>query len=93
MRKFLGMAVGTAIAVAVSAANAQTAEGTIEEIDPVMKTITVDGQVYTMPEETAAGTDVNDLEVGDRVNITYETDEGADEDATHRAMLVEKVEQ
>jgi hypothetical protein len=46
-----------------------------------------------MPEETAAGTDVNDLEVGDRVNITYETDEGADEDATHRAMLVEKVEQ
>jgi hypothetical protein len=93
MRKMLGLAAGMAIAFAASIANAQTAQGTIEEIDPVAKTIIVDGEVYQMPDETTAGVSLDELKVGDKVDITFNEEEGSDEDARHLATMVEKVEE
>lgn len=93
MRKILGLALGTALAFAASTASAQNVQGTIEEIDPVAKTIIVDGEVYQMPDEMTAGTSLEDLKVGDKVDIMYNPEEGGDEDAHHRAMMVEKIEE
>jgi PDZ domain-containing secreted protein len=92
MRKMIGLALGTAVAFAASIASAQNAQGMIEEIDPVAKTIIVDGEVYRMPDETTAGVSLEELKVGDRVDITYNPEEGSDEDAQHEAMMVEKIE-
>lgn len=93
MRKIVGLALGTALAFAASTASAQNVQGTIEEIDPVAKTIIVDGEVYEMPDEMTAGTSLEDLKVGDKVDIMYNPEEGGDEDARHRAMMVEKMEE
>jgi hypothetical protein len=93
MRKMIGLALGTAVAFAASIASAQNAQGTIEEIDPVAKTIIVDGEVYRMPDETTAGISLEELKVRDRVDITYNPEEGSDEDAHHEAMMVEKIEE
>ncbi len=93
MRKMLGLAAGMAIAFAASIASAQNAQGTIEEIDPVAKTIIVDGEVYQMPDETTAGVSLEELKVGDKVDITYNPEEGSDEDARHMATMVEKIEE
>ena len=93
MRKMLGLAAGMAIAFAASIASAQNAQGTIEEIDPVAKTIIVDGEVYQMPDSTTAGTPLEELKVGDKVDIMFSQEEGEDEGAPQRAMMVEKIEE
>lgn len=93
MRKTVGLALGAALALAAGVASAQNAQGTIEQIDPVAKTIIVDGEVYQMPDEITAGSPLEDLKVGDRVDITYNPEEGSDEDARHQAMMVEKIEE
>jgi hypothetical protein len=93
MRKILGMAVGTAIALAVTAASAQSVEGTIEAMDPLAKSITVDGKIYQMPEAMTAGTDFDDLKVGDKVDIHYNPEDGSDEDSRYQAMQVEKIKE
>jgi PDZ domain-containing secreted protein len=59
----------------------------------VAKAIIIDGEVYKMPDETTAGVSLEELKVGDKVDITYTEEEGSDEDAQHEAMMVEKIEE
>jgi hypothetical protein len=92
MRKMIGFAVATALAFAAGVASAQNAQGTIENIDPVAKTIVVDGQVYQMPDETTAGVALEELEVGDKVDITFSDEDRGDDTSVQKAMMVEKVE-
>ena len=92
MRKMIGFAVATALAFAAGVASAQNAQGTIENIDPVAKTIVVDGQVYQMPDETTAGVSLEELEVGDKVDITFSDEDRGDDTSVQKAMMVEKVE-
>ena len=93
MRKFVGLVLGMAIAGAASIASAQNVQGTVEEIDPVAKTIIVDGDVFQMPDATTAGTPLEELKVGDKVDIMYNPEEGSDEDSRYRAMQVEKIQE
>ena len=93
MRKMLGLALGSALAFAASTARAGDVQGTIEEIDPVAKSIIVDGEVYQMPDSTTAGISLEELKVGDKVDITFSVEEGEDEGAPQRAMMVEKIEE
>ena len=93
MRKMLGLAAGMVIAFAASIASAQDVQGTIEEIDPVAKTITVDGEVYQMPDATTAGTSLEDLKVGDKVDIMFNPEDEQDSEAARNAMMVEKIEE
>jgi hypothetical protein len=55
MPRTLGLALGAAVALAAGVASAQDVQGTISEIDPIAKSITVDGQSYRMPDATTAG--------------------------------------
>lgn len=57
------------------------------------KTITVDGEIHRMPDATTAGTSLEELEVGDEVDIMYNPEESSDEDSHYRAMMVEKIEE
>ena len=93
MRKMIGFALATAVAFAAGVASAQNVQGTIEEIDPVAKSIIVDGEVYQMPDSTTAGTPLEELKVGDKVDIMFSQEEGEDEGAPQRAMMVEKIEE
>jgi Protein of unknown function (DUF1344) len=92
MRKTAGWVLGVAIAVAAGTASAQSVQGTIEEIDPVAKSILVDGNVYQM-DETTAGTPFEELKVGDEVNITASEEDRGEEQSMQPAMMVEKVEE
>jgi hypothetical protein len=95
MRNMSGLALGAAIAFAAGIASAQTPNvqgGTIEQIDPVAKTIVVEGKVYQMPDETTAGTPLEQLKVGDKVDITAPDEDRGDQDARPTAIMVEKVE-
>lgn len=93
MRKMIGVALGTAVAFAASMASADNVQGTVEKIDPVAKSIVVDGAVYQMPDETTEGTPLEELKVGDKVDIMFSLEEGSDEGAPQRAMMVEKIEE
>jgi hypothetical protein len=93
MYKTAGLALGTALALAASIASAQNVQGTVENIDPGAKTIVVDGRTYQMPEETTEGTPIEELKVGDKVEITVSEEGGADEEAMQPAMMVQKVEE
>jgi hypothetical protein len=67
-------------------------QGTISDIDPIAKSITVDGQSYHMPDATTAGVSLDQLNVGEKVeSILKPLDEG--QDAYRRAMMVKKVEE
>jgi Protein of unknown function (DUF1344) len=95
MRKMLGLALGTAIAFGAGIASAQDQNvrgGTIEDIDPVAETIVVDGKAYQMPDETTAGTALEELQVGDKVDITVPDEQRGGQDSLPQAMMVEKVE-
>ena len=92
MRKTAGLALGAAIAVAAGVASAQSVEGTIENIDPIAKSIVVDGKVYQI-DSTTAGTPFEELDVGDKVNITAREEDRGEEEAMQPAMMVEKVEE
>jgi Protein of unknown function (DUF1344) len=95
MRKMLGLALGTAIAVGAGIASAQDQNvqgGTIEDIDPAAETIVVDGKTYQMPDETTAGTALEENKVGDKVDITLPDEDRGGQDSLPRAMMVEKVE-
>jgi hypothetical protein len=93
MRKMIGFALATAVAFAASVASAQNVQGTIEEIDPVGKSIVVDGKVYQMPDEMTAGTPLEELKVGDKVDITVNEEDRGDDESRARAMMVNKVEE
>jgi hypothetical protein len=92
MRKTAGLVLGAAIAVAASIASAQSVQGTIENIDPVAKSIVVDDKVYQI-DETTAGTPFEELEVGDKVNITASDEDRGEDESMQPAMMVEKVEE
>jgi hypothetical protein len=62
-------------------------------MDPLAKSITVDGKIYQMPEAMTAGTDLDDLKVGDKVDILYNPEDGSDEDSRYQAMQVEKIKE
>jgi hypothetical protein len=94
MRKMLGLALGTAMAFGAGIASAQNQNvesGTVENIDPVAKTIVVEGQTYQMPDETTAGTPLEELEVGDKVDITVPDEDRGGQDSMPRARMVQKV--
>jgi hypothetical protein len=93
MHKTAGLALGTALVLAASIASAQNVQGTVENIDPAAKTIVVDGRTYQMPEEMTEGTPIEELKVGDKVEITVSEESGADEEAMQPAMMVQKVEE
>ncbi len=81
------------MALAASVASAQNVQGTIENIDPVAQTIVVDGNVYQIARQTTAGTPLEELKVGDKVNITASEEDRGDEGSNQPAMMVEKVEE
>jgi hypothetical protein len=94
MRKTLGVALGAAIAFGAGIASAQNQNvqgGTIENIDPVAKTIVVEGRAYQIPDETTAGTPFEELEVGDKVDIMVPEEDSGEQDSMPRAMMVQKV--
>jgi hypothetical protein len=93
MHKTAGLALGTALVLAASIASAQNVQGTVENIDPAAKTIVVDGRTYQMPEEMTEGTPIEELKVGDKVEITVSEESGAGEEAMQPAMMVQKVEE
>jgi PDZ domain-containing secreted protein len=74
-------------------ASAQNVQGTVENIDPAAKTIVVDGRTYQMPEETTEGTPIEELKVGDKVEITVSEEEGGEEEAIQPVMMIQKVEE
>ncbi len=92
MRKAVGVALVTAMALAASIASAQNVQGTIENIDPVANSIVVDGKVYQM-DETTGGTPFEELKVGDKVDITVSGEDRGDDESMQPAMMVEKVEE
>jgi hypothetical protein len=65
----------------------------VENIDPAAKTIVVDGRTYQMPEETTEGTPIEELKVGDKVEITVSEEEGGEEEAIQPVMMIQKVEE
>lgn len=97
MRKIAGLALGLVVGLAAGIASAQNVQGTVVDIDPTAKTITVEqGQgteVYRMPEATTAGVSLEELKVGDRVDVLFNPEDEQDSEAVHNAMMVEKIEE
>jgi len=91
MRKMM-IAIGSAAALAAGVAQAEQAEGTIEQIDTTAGTIMVDDDVYRVMDEGTAGATIEDLKEGDKVTIQYKDEEGTDGDAFFNALQVDKVE-
>ena len=93
MRKILGLALGAAVACAATSASAEEVRGTIEKIDPVAKAIIVNGDAYRMPEATTGGVSLDQLKVGDKVEIMYNQEDPTSQEAYPQAMMVKKVEE
>jgi hypothetical protein len=93
MRNMLGFALGMAVAFAASSASAGNVQGTIENIDPVARTILVDGKVYQIPEETTGGISIEELKAGDKVDMTVKDEDRGDESANQPVLMIEKIEE
>ena len=50
-------------------------------------------KVYQMPDETTAGTSLEELKVGDKVDITVNEEDRGDDESRARAMMINKVEE
>ena len=96
MRKIAGLVLGMVVGLAAAVASAQNVQGTVVEIDPTAKTITVDQgaerEVYRMPEATTAGVSLEELKVGDRVDVMFNPEDEQDSEAVRSATMVEKIE-
>jgi Cu/Ag efflux protein CusF len=87
----MGLALGTALGLAASAALAENLEGTIEKIDRNAKTMVVEGEVFDVTEVMTAGATLDDLKEGDKVDVFYT--EKKNEDDQHTAMEITKISQ
>jgi hypothetical protein len=76
MPRTLGFALGAAVALAAGVASAQDVQGTMSDVDPIAKSITVDGQSDRMPVATTAGVSLDQLNVGEKVEIIFKPDAG-----------------
>jgi Cu/Ag efflux protein CusF len=87
----MGLALGTALGLAASAALAEKLQGTIQKIDRNAKTMVVEGEVFDVTEEMTAGATLDDLKEGDKVDVFYT--EKKNEDDQHTAMEITKISQ
>jgi hypothetical protein len=91
MPRTLGLALGRCGCSRSGPRKRTGVQGTISDIDPIARSITVDGQSYRMPDATTAGVSLDELKVGEKVEIILKPlDEG--QDACRRAMMVKKLD-
>jgi hypothetical protein len=86
----LAFALGASLILVSGAAQAVQTRGTVEEINPIASTITVDGHefgvsgVFSVPSDA-----IEDLNIGDEVVIQHKRG-GVNEDARYSALQLDK---
>jgi phosphotransferase system HPr-like phosphotransfer protein len=72
MRGLLGAAAGAAMALTVaSSAFADSATGTVTEVNTTANTFMLSGRTYTAGANNVVGLKVSDLKAGDKVRVTF----------------------
>lgn len=84
MRKTLGAFAAMAILTGAGVAMAATADGTIKSIDLKANTFTLDSGTVFKAEKTV---DLKRLKLGEKVAVTYDTKNGANEARAVKTMM------
>jgi len=71
MRRLLGVAAGAAMALTATGAFADSATGTVSDINTTANTFMMHGNTYTAGDANVVGLKVSDLKEGDKVRITF----------------------
>lgn len=89
MRKMVGMATATVLALMAGGAIADEVTGTITNIDLTRNTFQVEGKTFTASESNTVGDKLSDLKEGDKVRVDATDMEGPE---PINAMALEKME-
>ena len=79
MKRLLATALALPLLLGAGAAMADQAVGTVEKVDPSTKTVWVNGNPYHI-EDDAAPLKFEDIKVGEKVRLEYNTGGGATSD-------------
>ena len=90
MYRMLGMAAVAVFALGTAGASAADAEGPIERIDLTTNTFSVNGILFTASAQNTVGPTLEELKVGDKVDVFYEDSGGAE---PYNAVTIEKMEE
>jgi hypothetical protein len=90
MRKILGLAAASALALLAHGASAEEVSGTISNIDLTANTFMVDGKTYTADPENTVGVNLGDLMDGDTVRVEFSEEDAASGKSPINAMALEK---
>ena len=71
MRRLLGVAAGAAMALTATGAFADSATGTVSDINTTANTFMMQGRTWTAGENNVVGLKVSDLKEGDKVRVTF----------------------
>jgi hypothetical protein len=92
MRRLLGVAAGAAMALTASVALADSATGTVSEINKTANTFMISGRTYTAGESNVVGLKVGDLMEGDKVRVTFASQDATSGKSPINVMSITKEE-
>jgi len=92
MRGLLGVAAGAAMALMASGAAADSATGTVTEVNTTANTFMMHGRTYTAGENNVVGLKVGDLAAGDKVRITFSNRDATSGKSPINVMSITKEE-
>lgn len=92
MRKILGIAAASALALMANAASADEVTGQVSNIDLTRATFEVDGMIFTAADNNTVGAELSNLEEGDTVRVEFTPHAENTGTAPINAMILEKVE-
>lgn len=90
MRRILGMATATVVALMAGGAVADEVTGTVQNIDLTSMTFEVEGKTFTASPSNTVGVKLDELKEGDKVTVEFEEPEQAT--GAINAMMLKKAE-
>ena len=82
MNRLLTSAFTLALMLGAGAAMAESMTGTVESVDPMTKTVVINGQPY-MLEGQAAGLKIDEIKVGEKVTVEFDVNTNNVSQITH----------
>ena len=92
MRRMLGVAAAAAIAFAASGAAADSATGTVSNLNTTANTFMLHGRTYTAGDNNVVGMKVSDLKDGDKIRITFSSRDSSSGRSPINVMSITKEE-
>lgn len=90
MKKILGIATASALALFTHVASADEVSGTISNINLTQKTFEVEGMIFTASPDNTVGVDLSELKEGDTVRVGFATNAQNTGTSEINAMSLEK---